>query len=85
MAAKGEPVEKVRVKRGAVRKVETAPEMDAVITVPKGESVKKVKTKTELNELRAPVKKGDIVGHAVFFSDGKELCRTPLCALNSSN
>lgn len=83
MAAKGEPIEKVRVKRGAVRKVEAAPEMDAVITVPKGESVKKVKTKTELDELRAPVKKGQVVGTVRVYDGDEVVCERNLIAASN--
>ena len=57
MAAAGEAVDSIRVKRGEVRKVDAVPEKDAVINVPKGEKIKGVKVKTEELELRAPVKK----------------------------
>ncbi len=80
MAAAGDTVESVRVKRGEVRKVDAAPEKDAKITVPAGSKIKGVKVKTETKELRAPVKKGQVVG-TVRVYDGKEVvCERNLIA-----
>lgn len=80
MAAEGETIESIRVKRGEVRKVDAAPEQDAVITVPAGEKLKGVKTKTELKELRAPVKKGQVVGVVKVYDDEEVVCERNLIA-----
>ena len=80
MAAAGETVEKIRVKRGEIRKVEAVPEEDAVITVPAGEKLKGVKVKTEIEELRAPVKKGQVVGVVKVYDGDEVVCERNLVA-----
>ena len=80
MAAAGEAVDSIRVKRGEVRKVDAVPEKDAVINVPKGEKIKGVKVKTEELELRAPVKKGDVVGTVKVYDGNEVVCERNLIA-----
>lgn len=80
LAAAGETADKVRVKRGEIRKVEAVPEEDAVITVPKGEKLKGVKTKIETEELRAPVKKGQVVGSVKIYDGNEVVCERNLIA-----
>ena len=63
--------------------ISASPKGDKSISLPKGTEITVRIERTSL--LQDPFIKGDVVGYAVFFSDGKELCRTPLCALNSSN
>lgn len=83
LAAAGEAAEKVRVKRGEVRSVEAVPEEDAVITVPAGESIKDVKTKIEVEKLRAPVEKGQVVGSIKIFDGDELVCERNLLAAES--
>lgn len=80
MAAAGETAGKVRVKRGEVRTVAAVPEEDAVITVPAGENLKGVKTKIETEELRAPVKKGQVVGSVKIYDGDEMVCEIQLIA-----
>lgn len=80
MAKKGEVVESIRVKRGEVRKVDAVPEKDAVINIAKGEKLKGVKTKIEEKELRAPVKKGQVIGSIKVYEGDEVVCERNLIA-----
>lgn len=80
MVAADEPVEKVRVKRGEVRKVEAILEEDAVITVPAGEELKDVTTEVGVEKLSAPVKKGQAIGSVKVYDGNELVCERKLVA-----
>ena len=83
MAAAGSDMEKVRVKRGEVRRVMAVPEKDASITVPAGEKIKNVKVKTETQKLRAPIEKGQVIGTVKVYDGEKVVCERNLIAKNA--
>lgn len=72
MASKGEELEKVRVKRGALRSVMTVAEKSASATVVKGTSTDGIYTKFVASNVSAPVKKGQVMGEIQVF-DGDEM------------
>ena len=59
-----------------------SPKESKKVTLPIGSKISVRIERTSI--LQYPVNKGDILGYAVFSSDGKELCRTPLCAQTAS-
>ncbi len=67
----GDEVEKIRVKRGAVRNVTAVAAEDVAATLAKDEKKGKIKTETVEYELEAPVKKGQTVGVVKVYNDGE--------------
>ena len=76
-------VEKIRVKRGAVRKVEAATLEEAAVTVPKGADTSEVRVEITEDELRAPVQKGDKVGVLKVYNGDELVDQTDLYAVTT--
>lgn len=76
-------VDTIRVKRGAVRKVEAAALEDAAVTVPKGEDIDDVHVEIEKESLRAPVQKGDKVGVLSVYNGDELVDQTTLYAVST--
>ena len=76
----GSKVAKIRVKRGEVRKVQAVAAEDIAATITKEEDYSKVDTEIVKAELKAPVKKGDVVGKVKVLYDGKVINQKKLIA-----
>jgi ABC-type dipeptide/oligopeptide/nickel transport system ATPase component len=76
----GEDVTKVRVKRGEVRKVQAVAAEDIAATIAKEEKRSKIDTEIVKKDLKAPVKKGDVVGKVKVYYDGKLINQRNLVA-----
>lgn len=77
---KGEDVKEIQVIQGKEKKVLAKVAENSSVLIKKGRE-KEVKTHINLPEkLRAPVKKGDIIGEIIVSLDGKTLSRTDLVA-----
>ena len=77
---KGEDVKEIKVIQGKEKKVLAKVAENSSVLIKKGRE-KEVKTHINLPEkLRAPVKKGDIIGEIIVSLDGKTLSRTDLVA-----
>ena len=76
----GLKVTKVRVKRGEVRKVEAVAAEDIAATITKEQEHSKIDTEIVKAELKAPVKKGDVVGKVKVLYDGKVINQKKLIA-----
>ena len=77
---KGSDVAKIRVKRGEVRKVQAVAAEDIAATITKEEDYSNVDTEIIKAELKAPVKKGDVVGKVKVLYDGKVINQKNLIA-----
>lgn len=67
---KGSEITKIRVKRGEVRKVQAIAAEDIAATITKEEKRSNIDTEIIKAELKAPVKKGDVVGKMnVYYED----------------
>jgi len=77
---KGSEVTKIRVKRGEVRKVQAVAAEDIAATITKEEDYSNVDTEIIKAELKAPVKKGDVVGKVKVLYDGKVINQKKLIA-----
>lgn len=76
----GSDVARIRVKRGAVRKVPAVAAEDIAATITKEQDYSKVDTEIVKSDLRAPVKKGDVVGKVKVLYDGKVINQKKLIA-----
>ena len=76
----GKEVKKIRVKRGEVRKVQAVAAEDISATITKEEQYKNVSTEVVKYELKAPVKKGDVVGKVKVYYDDKVINQRNLIA-----
>ena len=77
---KGETVGSVRVKQGALRNVGAVAASDAAFSVRKGQEAAKTQIKLEKKELQAPVVKGQVIGTAKVYADGKLISKTKVLA-----
>ncbi|MGG0716623.1 D-alanyl-D-alanine carboxypeptidase family protein [Robertmurraya massiliosenegalensis] len=74
-------IEKAKVSKGDMKKVDAITSEPISILTKKGESVEDVKQEIVINEdIKAPLKKGDEVGHLKLMKDGKTLVQSPLVA-----
>lgn len=77
---KGEEVAKIRVKRGEVRKVQAIAKEEIAATITKDEKKSKIETEVIKYELKAPVKKGDVVGKVKVYYEDKVINQRTLVA-----
>lgn len=80
LASKGESFGQVRVHGGSRESVDAIVEMEAGLTLPKGEDSGIAKQVALRTDMVAPVRKGDKVGDLVVTRAGKEIDRIPLVA-----
>ncbi|MDF1507651.1 D-alanyl-D-alanine carboxypeptidase [Robertmurraya sp. DFI.2.37] len=74
-------IEKAKVSKGDLKKVDAVTSEPISILTKKGESVKDVQQEIVMNEnIKAPLKKGDEVGQLKLMKDGKTLVQSPLIA-----
>lgn len=74
-------IEKAKVSKGDMKKVDAVTSEPISILTKKGEKVEDVKQEIVINEdIKAPLKKGDEVGHLKLMKDGKTLVQSPLVA-----
>ena len=76
----GSEVAKIRVKRGEVRKVQAVAAEEIAATITKEEDYSNVDTEIVKYDLKAPVKKGDVVGKVKVLYDGKVINQKLLIA-----
>ncbi len=76
----GEEVAKIRVKRGEVRKVQSVAAEEIAATITKDEQRSKIDTEVIKYELKAPVKKGDVVGKVKVYYEDKLINQRNLIA-----
>lgn len=78
---KGEAIGKVRVQKGQQKFIQAQTGQKVSLLVKKGEGNENVQEEVQfIEDLRAPIKKGDTVGYLVLMKDGKELSKTELVA-----
>ena len=77
---KGHEAAKIRVKRGEVRKVQAVAAEDIAATITKDQEHSKLDMEIVKADLKAPVKKGDVVGKVKVLYDGKVINQKNLIA-----
>lgn len=78
---KGDTVGEVAVQKGEVAFIPAQTKDKVSLLTKKGEKTDDVKQSLRFHEnLQAPVKKGDVIGHIVLQKDGKELMKAELVA-----
>ncbi|GIN60667.1 D-alanyl-D-alanine carboxypeptidase DacF [Robertmurraya siralis] len=74
-------IEKAKVSKGDLKKVDAVTSEPISILTKKGENVKDVQQEIMIKEnIKAPLKKGDEVGQLKLMKDGKTLVQSPLVA-----
>ena len=72
---------KYRVDSGKNEYAEVVPNEKATILMKKGETFGNIKYDVNISDLKAPLKKGDIVGNLIIKEDGKEVKKISLTVL----
>lgn len=74
-------VDEVKISKGKKKKVEIMTSEPISLLTKKGENIENVEEKIKLHEnLQAPIKKGEKLGHLILVKDGKEILKSPLIA-----
>lgn len=74
---------KYRVDSGKDEYVKVIPKESATSLRKKGEDGGKIKYDVNINSLKAPLKKGDVIGFLVIKEDGNEIKKVPLTVSKS--
>ncbi|MDD2217027.1 MAG: D-alanyl-D-alanine carboxypeptidase [Eubacteriales bacterium] len=80
IAAKGEATGKLKVEKGIPESINSVASENISALVKKGER-ESITTEVKFNEkIKAPIKKGEIVGELIIYQNGTEIDRYPLSA-----
>ncbi|MGX1900872.1 D-alanyl-D-alanine carboxypeptidase family protein [Thermolongibacillus altinsuensis] len=78
---RGETITKVKVSKGKKKEVKVVTSEPISVLTKKGESVEKIEKSWNISKnVKAPVKKGDVLGTLVLKKDGTTITKSPLIA-----
>ena len=80
---KGDIIEELKINKGTKTKIKISIDEDLIVLKKKSELSKKYDIKTNINDLKLPIKKGDIVGRITIKDNGKNIKTMDLISMDS--